>query len=625
MNPTQSNTKTLAMRFDLNTITHLGAQLYSSLPPVIGELVSNAYDAEAAKVNIHIHRKNREIVVEDDGHGMTFDELNNKFLKIGRNRRNETQSGFSKNNKRKVTGRKGLGKLAIFGIADDIEVTTICDGLRNSFSINYEDIKNTKDGEEYKPHIIEQDEKTPENNGTIVTVRNIRLKTITDANKLATSLSSKFNFFDASFEVRIWDEDKAKDIQVTNEIFIENLNIEREWIFPDDFPNDKFNWLVEKGVKGKVQTSANQLKNQDRGFILYARGKLVQERDFFNDRSNDFFNSYVLGSFEVDFVDESDEDYISTDRKSLFWENDDDLLKLRDDLDRLVKTIQSEWRQFREDNMTKEVVHVLDESFYEELNPQETKMIDNIKSSLVKDFSPQNKPEKIRDLLSIIKNQIKFDSFKDFVAELNDQDITIENMERISRDWESIEIKEMAKLSVGRIETIDKFENFINTNGSETGIIQPFLEKFPWILDPKMTSFEREVTFKKLLKEEFPEDDLEGPNKRLDFLCSNNHGVVHIIELKRPKVKIGIKEIMQANAYGAFLEELYPNLNQIKTYLISNNLNMDAEAKRMARNFERNGDLIIKTYNELLNESKEYFKHFIMLRDEIAELKKPRQ
>ena len=43
------------MRFDPNVITHLGIQMYSTLPPVIAELVSNSYDAESEEVNIFLN------------------------------------------------------------------------------------------------------------------------------------------------------------------------------------------------------------------------------------------------------------------------------------------------------------------------------------------------------------------------------------------------------------------------------------------------------------------------------------------------------------------------------------------------------------------------------------------
>lgn len=44
----------LEMKFDPNVISHLGVQMYSTLPPVISELISNAYDAEAENVKISL-------------------------------------------------------------------------------------------------------------------------------------------------------------------------------------------------------------------------------------------------------------------------------------------------------------------------------------------------------------------------------------------------------------------------------------------------------------------------------------------------------------------------------------------------------------------------------------------
>lgn len=81
----------LKVTFDINTIDHLGVKLYSTLPPMIAELVSNAWDADAKNVYINFtNNPEKAISVHDDGIGMTFSELNDQFLKIGRNRRVES-------------------------------------------------------------------------------------------------------------------------------------------------------------------------------------------------------------------------------------------------------------------------------------------------------------------------------------------------------------------------------------------------------------------------------------------------------------------------------------------------------------------------------------------------------
>jgi HSP90 family molecular chaperone len=77
--------KKLRMSFDPHTIEHLGVKMYSILPNAIAELIANAYDAEAEVVEIELKDDEREksISVIDDGVGMTFEEVNDKFLRIG--------------------------------------------------------------------------------------------------------------------------------------------------------------------------------------------------------------------------------------------------------------------------------------------------------------------------------------------------------------------------------------------------------------------------------------------------------------------------------------------------------------------------------------------------------------
>ena len=128
--------KILKMSFDPHTIEHLGIKMYSVLPNAIAELIANAYDAEANTVNIELKEniKGKSIAVIDDGTGMTFEEINNNFLRIGRKRRIEDK-GMSPSGLRKVTGRKGLGKLAFFGIGDTINIETKKNGECVKFTL----------------------------------------------------------------------------------------------------------------------------------------------------------------------------------------------------------------------------------------------------------------------------------------------------------------------------------------------------------------------------------------------------------------------------------------------------------------------------------------------------------
>lgn len=557
------------IKFDKNTIDHLGIKLYSSFPPVMAELISNSYDADAENVEIRINYDEKVVTVIDDGNGMNHDELNQNFLVIGRNRRKAEGTGFSRVKNRKVTGKKGLGKLAVFGIAKTIEVYSVKNGLKNAFSINYDDMK-AENEVEYKPKVICENENTDDKSGTIIKIREIKQSTIMGIEDLAYNLSRRFSFYDVQFEVKLIDENAKQEQPITKSIYFEKLEKEFEWKFPEDFTNDinsveEFKRLNKHGITGRIYTKSTPLRKKDSGFLLYVRNKLASENVFFDDRANDTFNSYVTGFFNIDFIDDSDEeDYISTARQSILWEENENTIQLKHDLNKLVSRISSLWRESRKKK--KEELITLDESFFKGLTPAEIRSIKNVKDTLLTNSTEIDDIESIKRVLDSLKNLYKFESFQAYIENLKEENLTVDEVEKITSDWEYIESKELAKVAVGRIKAIEQFEKYVNGNESESKVIQPFLEKFPWILDPRITTFEREKSYSKILKENFPDEKLEGSNRRIDFLCNLVNGELVIIELKRPRIKITYKEISQALEYKIFIQKHY-KLGKVTTFL----------------------------------------------------------
>ena len=616
------------IKFDKNTIDHLGIKLYSSFPPVIAELISNSYDADAENVEIKINYDEKVVTVTDDGTGMNHDELNQNFLVIGRNRRKAEGTGVSKVKKRKVTGKKGLGKLAVFGIAKTIEVYSIKDGVKNAFSINYDEMKAESESE-YKPKVICENENTNEQSGTVVKIKEIKQSTIMGIEDLAYNLSRRFSFYDAEFEVKLIDENSQQEQPITKSIYFEKLEKEFEWKFPEDFLNDinsveEFKRLKDHGITGRVYTKSTPLRKKDSGFLLYVRSKLASENVFFDDRANDRFNSYVTGFFNIDFIDDSDEaDYISTARQSILWEENDNIVQLKHDLNKLVSKVSAMWRDSRKKK--KEEQFQLPEDFYEGMTKLEISSINKVKDTMLANSIETDNIDSLKRILDSIKTLYKFESFQNYIAELDDEDLTVDKVEKITADWEYIESKELAKISIGRIKAIEKFERYVKNDASETKVIQPFLEKFPWILDPRITIFERELTFKRILKENFPDNQLEEKNRRLDFLCNLVNGELIIIELKRPKIKISLKEIRQAREYERFLLKNHKEsiANGVKTFLISDSFEMDEETKDFYSSLEDTNKLCIKSYSDLLQQAKQYNKDYIAKYQEIKSIYNP--
>ena len=614
------------IKFDKNTIDHLGIKLYSQFPPVIAELISNAYDADAEHVKININYNNRQVIIIDDGNGMTYDEINDCFLVIGRNRRDAMKTDVSPVKGRKVTGRKGLGKLAVFGIASEIELVSIKDNLKNGFSINYNELK-ASEFDEYHPKVIYQNEATDEPNGTQITIRSILQKNITSVDNLAVSLAKRFSLFSDDFVVTIASDTSKEPIQVSKKLSFDEANYEFTWSFPKDFrseiiSNSDLALLESCGITGKVFTAGTPLRASDNGFLIFVRNKLASEHIFFNSRSNDQFNSYVTGFFHVDCIDDFDEDLISTARQSILWDSNQDIMDIQHALDQLIRIIGKQWREKRKSK--KEELLVLDEDFFEGLSPIEIESIKKVKSIMIANSVEGEDVSTVKSVLENMKSLFQFESFQEYITRIKPEDITVENVEKITSDWEYLEAKELAKVALGRIKAIEKFKSFIESDASETKVIQPFLEKFPWILDSRITTFQREVHFRDILRENFKDDSLAESNRRLDFLCNLVNGELIIIELKRPRIKISYKEIKQCRDYERFLLAHHKAAIEkgIKTFLISDRYDMADEAKDIYESFEKDGKLTIKSYSDLLAQAIQYNNEFINKFHELESYKK---
>ena len=106
----------------LSILNHLGRNLYRSFITVLGEAISNAWDANAENVYIDIDRGSSTFTIRDDGEGMDSEDFQRKFLKIGYSKRKDGDAK-SKGKQRPFIGRKGIGKLALLSCAKRITVT----------------------------------------------------------------------------------------------------------------------------------------------------------------------------------------------------------------------------------------------------------------------------------------------------------------------------------------------------------------------------------------------------------------------------------------------------------------------------------------------------------------------
>lgn len=132
------------INIDKKVISILGPHLYGDTASIVAELISNCYDADADNCWVTIKTGEfPEIIIEDDGEGMTPLRVNRYFLNIGydrRDKRPKTKKG------RRVFGRKGIGKLAAFSLAKRIELYSTRNGKKAGCILDYDEItKNNKE------------------------------------------------------------------------------------------------------------------------------------------------------------------------------------------------------------------------------------------------------------------------------------------------------------------------------------------------------------------------------------------------------------------------------------------------------------------------------------------------
>lgn len=402
------------LTFEIAIIEHLGLNLYSEVHSAISELVANAYDAEATEVNIMIPLgvplglEGQQITVEDNGHGMTYAECRDKFLRIGRNRRRS--SSKSKHNLRKVIGKKGIGKLAGFGIADQLHITTAANFKNTEFILNLDEIRNAKpeksdnapsdnsnnganqvnklesrkveqpgttkndlaeigdatpqksssesssessdnsdDGTTrvYKPELRKVEEPGTIKQGTTVVLSKIRQLDAIDVKDFLHRLSRKFAIFGDDFRVTLIDANSGDEYRV------EKYHVPTQFRFPDDGWGTEYISTITMGrqeVKYWIGFTQATIKNDSlKGITVIANGKSVQEPFLFQlsgGVEGQFGIQYMTGEVIADWLDEGAVDVIASDRSSVRWSNPD-AARLIDWGKQKIKDCLKEWAKLR--------------------------------------------------------------------------------------------------------------------------------------------------------------------------------------------------------------------------------------------------------------------------------------
>ena len=559
---TETKERQLTMRFSGRLVKHLGLQMYSGAVPAIAELIANAWDATAKNVYINVPlgkslEHTDKISVRDDGSGISFEECNNHYLVVGRDRRSEEgdySTEFGEVKPRKLMARKGIGKLSGFGIANRIEARTVKDGLVTHFAMDYDSM--TRSGnfiEEYHPELLGDDgKKVDEPNGTDITLTQLKLTRTINNDAFRESMARRFTVLsDPQFAVFVNDGKLTKS--------------ERELQFryplkPNAWSSENITGVGE--IKWWIGFEKDPIPDEDaRGIVVFTRGKMAQAPWFFGLSGGVWGQhgmQYMTGEVIAEQLDLTDgQDYVATDRASALWE-EPLTVAIKEWGQKKIKELLDEWaKQRRTAKLQRpEVLKYVD---YAERLPKKEKKIFNAFVDKICSIPRLDKDKEILDeLIRFGYNALTNYRFLEVIRQINAasaEDRT--KVFEILSEWDVMEAVMTAQKVKGRVEIIRKFRQMIEDKVPEKPDMQDYIEEHPWLIDPGWDSFKRETSIDKWLNEKFdmPKSKDVGGRTIPDYFCLGDSRTVQVIELKRPGDTAGTEEMDKIRDYVFYVRD----------------------------------------------------------------------
>ena len=648
------------LRISRLTVDKLGVKLYDKVSAAVAEVIANAYDADATVVDIQLPLgtelatkaaatgdpvdKGFEILVRDNGHGMTPDEARAFYLEVGRDRRSHVeQGGHSRGLHRPVMGRKGIGKLAPFGICQLIEV--ISSGgpaipgkghLVAHFFLDYATI------------LEDTDEKVPLEKGKLdgtfspTTGTEIRLtrflpKRVPDATTFQRQLATRFALADPAFTINLHNTKVAPPKKYTVKHFkVAVVNKTRI-----DVKNEPVKLDGETlPVTGWLALAKQAYKNEEgAGVRIYARGKLVATtRDF--DQPAGFtgeftMRSYLVGEVHADWLDDdAGEDLIRTDRQSILWDSDRGQALRAWGAD-LIKRIGAASKKPRRDRKSAQFMKLanLRERAKERYGDAEVVRVavelgERIGAFAAEDeLADEDYVDGLADIvLSVAPHQALVQAFQQISKQEN---ASIEELITLFGKTRVAEMASYGQIASERVQSIKELEEAINKPGVQESDLQRVIAAAPWLVSPDwsvITANQELKTFrdqfKVFWKSKYGEEidiAISYEKKKPDFTAIHHGRKLHIVEIKRPSHTFGNDDYERLQNYVDAFDEFFqkhPTLaaafpERWQIDLIADAVNVSGANKHAFEAFVNDGRVVRRSWVEFLAAARTAHERFL--------------
>ncbi len=552
------------LTLDLRVLDHLGIKLYSNAAAVLSEAVANAWDADASEVNVNIQPT--AITIEDTGIGMDLQQINDRFLSVGYDKR--AQEGEASDKGRPFMGRKGIGKLALFSIADHIEVHTSAKKEKHAFRMTTPDVrKSIKAGKPYFPVPISF--AGPEHGTRIILEKLKKKRTATSIPALRKRIARRFNVIGYKgpkgdrfvvkingAEVGAGDREDLRVVEFLWEFGSPQLdtsaypNVQKKFVVNDVVDAAHPTWKVS-GWLGAAD-EPKRLKHDEagslHGIVVLARRRLIQENILDKLNYSRILVSYLTGQVEADFLDlEGEEDIATSDRQRVV-EDDERYVALTEFLRRTLVSIQDRWTDLRnelrgaqavtENPVLGEWLAILPES----QRQTAAKVLGNIRGVELEDEEARKQLYRA-GMLAFERLRLREQAHL-----LAQSPLTAAALLPLLSDLSSLEGALYREIVKVRLDVIKEFEALIDENEKEKVLHKHLFENL-WLLDTaweRATGSERTEQTLRRDYEEFSPDLTEEQSKgRVDIHYRTNAGEHIIVELKRAGRRLHYSELLE--------------------------------------------------------------------------------